>query len=69
VSPVGTIAGVDPHRQVIDEATATLDGVDAALARLSEGTYRTCEECGDDLADEHLAAEPTRRRCDAHATV
>lgn len=51
---------------VIDEVATLLDDVDLALVRLSDGTYRTCEVCGTGLADELLAAAPTRRRCDDH---
>jgi RNA polymerase-binding transcription factor len=58
---------VEPHRTVIDEVTATLDDVDVALVRLSEGTYRTCEVCGAPLADARLAGVPTLRRCAEHA--
>lgn len=58
---------MEQHRKVIDEACATLDDVDAALVRLSDGTYRTCEECGAPLTDERLAAVPTLRRCAEHA--
>ena len=58
---------VDAHRTVIDEATATLDAVDQALVRLSEGTYRTCEPCGATIGDEQLAGAPTLRRCAEHA--
>ena len=51
---------------MIDEATGLLDAVDAALVRLSEGTYRDCEVCGGGLDDAALAADPTLRRCMLH---
>jgi DnaK suppressor protein len=57
---------VDQHRRAIEEATTTLDDVDRALARLSEGTYRTCEVCGAELTDDVLEVAPTRRRCAEH---
>jgi RNA polymerase-binding transcription factor DksA len=57
---------MDEHRAEIVDATSTLDDVDRALERLSEGTYRTCETCGADLGDDLLAAAPTRRRCEDH---
>jgi len=50
----------------LDATAADLDGVDAALRRLDEGTYGTCEVCAADLADEALAADPTLRRCPVH---
>lgn len=57
---------MDAHRRVIEETTATLDGVDRALVRLSDGTYRVCEACGDAIGDDALLADPTLRRCTAH---
>jgi DnaK suppressor protein len=57
---------MDSRPAVIDEALTLLDDVDAALVRLSEGTYRTCERCGAPLSEVDLSASPTRRRCDAH---
>jgi DnaK suppressor protein len=44
-----------------------LEAVDRALAHLDEGTYGTCEACGEPIADEVLAAAPTSRDCGAHA--
>jgi RNA polymerase-binding transcription factor DksA len=57
---------VDARPAIIDEATTLLDDVDRALARLAEGTYRSCEVCAAPLNDEVLSGEPTRRRCDEH---
>lgn len=51
---------------MIDEALALLDDVDRALVRLSDGTYRECEECGAPLSEEDLLASPTLRRCEDH---
>ncbi len=42
-----------------------LEAVDRALAHLDEGTYGTCEACGEPIADEVLAAAPATRRCGA----
>lgn len=43
-----------------------LEGVERALGRLDDGTYGRCESCGDDIADEILAATPHAVRCGAH---
>jgi RNA polymerase-binding transcription factor DksA len=57
---------VDTRPAVIDEALVLLDDVDRALVRLSDGTYRGCEECGASLSEEDLVASPTLRRCEPH---
>ena len=55
------------YEQVLGEAEAALDEVDAALARLADGSYGICVTCGDRIADERLAASPTAATCDQHA--
>ena len=50
----------------LDAIAADLDGVDAALRRLDDGTYATCEVCTADLADDVLEADPVARRCSNH---
>jgi DnaK suppressor protein len=57
---------MEQRRAEIVEVTSTLDDVDRALDRLSEGTYRTCEACGATLSDARLAAAPMQRRCADH---
>jgi len=42
---------------------AQLDQVDKALARIEEGTYGTCEECGVDIPFERLEALPSTPYC------
>lgn len=46
----------------LDRIGRDLDGVEAALRRLDEGTYWTDEATGADLPDELLAADPVARR-------
>ncbi|MGN6446119.1 TraR/DksA family transcriptional regulator [Amnibacterium sp.] len=41
--------------------------VDAALARVDDGTYGVCAVCGDPIAPARLAARPTTDRCIRHA--
>ncbi|MEP7076363.1 MAG: SpoIIE family protein phosphatase [Acidobacteriota bacterium] len=45
------------------EFTSLLGQVDAALAKLDNGTYGKCEECGDYLATDRLLADPLVRLC------
>ena len=46
----------------LDRIEQDLAGVDAALARLEDGTYWTCEVTGAEIPDEKLAADPVVRR-------
>ncbi len=51
---------------VVDEADGHLGEVEAALARLDEGSYGRCEVCAAAIPDDQLARAPTRTRCEAH---
>jgi RNA polymerase-binding transcription factor DksA len=65
----------DSSEQAIDLADdEALEGVDnvllaearqirLALARIRNGTYGTCANCGDTIAPERLAARPVASRC------
>lgn len=46
---------------------ATLRSVERALARIDEGTYGTCERCGEPIAVERLEALPWAVLCIRHA--
>lgn len=41
--------------------------LDAAAARVADGTYGRCEVCGEAIPDERLEARPTARTCVRHA--
>jgi RNA polymerase-binding transcription factor DksA len=60
-------AHVDPStaRRSVDDIERLLDGVEAALGRLDEGTYGVCVSCGSPITDERLTASPTATRCAA----
>jgi RNA polymerase-binding transcription factor DksA len=46
-----------------ENAEHLLDEVDAALARLDDGTYGTCAACGQRIPDERLEAVPWASLC------
>ncbi len=46
----------------------TLDEVEAALAKLYDGTYGLCEECGEAISGARLEAMPAARNCITHAS-
>jgi DnaK suppressor protein len=48
---------------LVQQAGRQLEDIDAALARLDEGTYGICERCGRPIAPERLEVRPTARTC------
>jgi DnaK suppressor protein len=66
-SGTGASAHVDSStaRRSVDDIERLLDGVEAALGRLDEGTYGVCASCGSPLTDERLTTSPTAARCAA----
>jgi DnaK suppressor protein len=52
---------------LLDAAHVHLDALDAALARLSSGTYGECQRCGGAIAPERLVARPDALYCIACA--
>jgi DnaK suppressor protein len=43
-----------------------LSDVEHALRRLDDGTYGTCEVCGQPIGPEHLETAPAARFCASH---
>jgi DnaK suppressor protein len=48
---------------LVDQARSHLAQIDAAMLRLAEGTYGTCESCGTPIGVARLAARPATTRC------
>jgi len=46
-----------------DAARVDLAEIQAALARLADGSYGTCQACGQQISPERLAARPAARTC------
>jgi DnaK suppressor protein len=61
----GTTAAVDRIERVgtASELQAMLEDVEAALARLDEGTYGICARCGAVIPEERLEARPWTTLC------
>ena len=53
----------EAHRSAVDAVDGLLDEVERALARLDDGTYGRCEECGAPIDDSRLADSPIERTC------
>jgi DnaK suppressor protein len=48
---------------LIQLKSETLDRINTALRRISEGTYGICFECGEEIAERRLKALPFAVRC------
>lgn len=48
---------------LVEEARHQLAEVEAARARLANGTYGTCERCGEAIGEGRLEARPIARTC------
>jgi len=54
---------VETHASLIERAEDRLRLIDQALARVDNGTYGTCAECGEDIPVERLKALPFALLC------
>jgi len=54
---------VDTHANLIDRAEHRLRLIDEALARVADGSYGICAECGDEIGLERLKVLPFAVRC------
>jgi RNA polymerase-binding transcription factor DksA len=54
---------------LLKQSSAGLDQVDAALARIADGTYGTCAVCGETIAEGRLEARPWTPFCIRHAST
>jgi DnaK suppressor protein len=48
---------------LIENADSTIEEINGALARIEQGNYGACEECGKPIARERLEALPWTRHC------
>ena len=51
---------------LLESTDEQLRDVDRAFARMEDGSYGTCEVCGQPLDDERLRARPAARFCVEH---
>src|SRR4051812_4955232 len=50
--------GIVADVEVLDTESNLLTSIDGALARITDGTYGTCETCNQNIATERLQALP-----------
>jgi len=48
---------------LVETLVRSLDDIDAALAKLADGTYGICEQCGRQIGAARLEVRPTARLC------
>lgn len=48
---------------MIDQARGRLSEIEAAVQRVEDGSYGTCETCGGPIPDGRLEARPVARTC------
>ena len=48
---------------VVDALKAQLDGIDAALEQIAEGTYGICISCGNEIGEDRLEFRPESVQC------
>lgn len=55
------------YQALAGQLRSELDEVERALGKLDDGTYGTCETCGEPIAPARLEAMPAARYCITHA--
>jgi RNA polymerase-binding transcription factor DksA len=55
------------NRVLYDQLRRELDDIENALRRMDEGTYGTCEVCGNSISEARLEMLPATRFCIEHA--
>lgn len=58
-----TLAEVETHAGLIEQAEERIKQIDAAFRRLEQGRYGVCEDCGAEIALKRLEALPFATRC------
>ena len=53
----------DLNLAIIDRHVRDIRDIEAARARIKDGSYGICIDCGDEIGFERLAAYPTAKRC------
>jgi len=55
----------DLNLAIVDRHIREIREIEAARARVADGRYGVCADCGDDIAEARLRAWPTAERCHA----
>ncbi len=60
------IEELEGNEAEIKELTEQRSLIEAALKKIEEGTYGTCEVSGEEIEEDRLEANPSARTCKAH---
>ncbi|MCK5096444.1 MAG: TraR/DksA C4-type zinc finger protein [Candidatus Pacebacteria bacterium] len=66
IDTADNIEEYETNSAVIAELEVRLKNIDAALARIENGTYGICKICGEKIEDDRLEANPAANTCKAH---
>jgi len=61
------VEGFEENTSVMHELEVRYSEVLAALEQIKDGTYGTCDVCGEPISEARLAANPAATTCAAHA--
>lgn len=62
-APYGSVELTDLSQAEVTRDLTELRGLEAARARLGDGSYGLCVDCGADIPFERLRAQPAATRC------
>jgi DnaK suppressor protein len=66
----GSVASAQGENYTLaDTLQSQLTAVEKALVRIEDGTYGTCDVCGEQIGQARLEAIPATSRCINHATA
>lgn len=54
---------IDLDNAMVDRGIEEIRDIDSALARIADGSYGICQDCGLDIDQERLLVFPTAKRC------
>lgn len=60
-------AAVASDEAFLGEMAAEFDAIQAALVRLDDGSFETCDVCGGGIGHDRLMADPLLTRCADHS--
>jgi RNA polymerase-binding transcription factor DksA len=60
------ISSYENNDALVRDLEIRLREIDHATKKMQEGTYGTCEVCGNEIEEERLEANPAARTCKTH---